>query len=93
MDTDFFGLEGFEWDTGNVGKNLEKHGISTAQAEEIFFHFYTVFPDPRHSAKETRYGIYGVTNMGEILFIAFAVRNRRIRIISARSANKKERYF
>jgi len=72
-------------------KSLEKHGISALETEEAFFNFYIVFPDQRHSATESRFGIYGQTNAGKILFIAFTIRARRARIISARPASKKER--
>jgi uncharacterized DUF497 family protein len=91
MDIDLGKLEGFEWDEGNQSKSLEKHGITPLETEEAFFHFYLVFPDPRHSKAEPRFGMYGQTNSGKLLFIAFTIRNRQVRIISARPANKKER--
>lgn len=28
---------GFQWDEGNLEKNLEKHGVAFWEAEEIFF--------------------------------------------------------
>jgi uncharacterized DUF497 family protein len=28
---------GFEWDQGNLLKNWEKHGVSAAECEQIFF--------------------------------------------------------
>ena len=83
--------EGFEWDKGNHIKSLEKHAITTLQTEEAFFNFYVVFPDQRHSKTEKRFGMYGQTNASELLFIVFTIRKRRIRIISVRPANKKER--
>ncbi len=91
MLTDFSKLEGFDWDEGNQSKSLEKHKITPLETEEAFFHFYIVFPDQRHSTSEQRYGMYGKTNAGKLLFIAFTIRNRRVRIISARPASKKER--
>ena len=27
----------FQWDSGNESKSLQKHGISTTEAEEIFY--------------------------------------------------------
>jgi len=83
--------EGFEWDEGNQAKSLEKHGITQLETEESFFNFYIVFPDQRHSQTEKRFGMYGQTQAGKLLFVAFTIRTRRIRIISARPANKKER--
>ena len=29
-------ITGFEWDTGNTRKN-EKHGVTAAEAEQVFF--------------------------------------------------------
>ena len=81
----------FEWDRGNQAKSLQKHGISARQAEETFFHPKLVIPDQRHSKIEHRLGMYGQTNSGKILFIAFTIRNRRIRVISARTADREER--
>lgn len=83
--------EGFEWDEGNQTKSLEKHGITKLETEEAFFNFYVVFPDQRHSQTEKRFAMYGQTNAGKLLFIAFTIRNRLIRIISVRRANKQER--
>ncbi len=81
----------FDWDNGNIGKSLQKHGISDQEAEETFFHFKQVILDQRHSKDEQRFGMFGHTNSGKILFIAFTIRKKRVRIISARPADKKER--
>ena len=81
----------FEWDEGNQAKSLVKHDITKTEAEEIFFHFKLVQPDQRHSKIEPRFGMYGQTNAGKILFIAFTIRKGRVRIISARLASKRER--
>lgn len=91
MDIDLSKLEGFDWDKGNDSKSLKKHGITILEAEETFFNPYVVFPDPRHSANEPRYGMYSTTNSGKVLFVSFTIRGRLARVISARPANKKER--
>lgn len=91
MNVDLSKLEGFDWDEGNQSKSLKKHGITPLETEEAFFNFYLVFPDQWHSAGESRYGMYGQTNTGKILFIAFTIRGQRVRVISARPASKKER--
>ena len=31
------GVEGFDWDAGNTAKNVLGHGVSQAEAEEMFF--------------------------------------------------------
>jgi uncharacterized DUF497 family protein len=81
----------FDWDNGNQTKNLHKHGITTQDAEETFFAPKLVSPDQRHSKTEPRFGMLGQTNAGAILFIAFTIRKKQVRIISARPANKQER--
>ena len=50
-----------------------------------------VIEDYKHSIKENRYYVLGKTNAKRKLFIVFTIRNNRIRIISARDMNKKER--
>lgn len=85
-------LEGFEWDAGNRDKNWLKHQVSAGECEEAFFNLPLLLnPDPAHSAAEPRYYALGQTNAGRLLFIAFTVRNKRIRVISARDMSQKER--
>ncbi len=36
---------GFQWDKGNIRKNREKHLVSTAECEEIFFNQSLVVAD------------------------------------------------
>lgn len=81
----------FDWDQGNVNKNVKKHGITDKEAEEVFLNFNIIVPNQRHSRTEIRYGATGQTNDDKILFIAFTIRKGQIRIISARPADKKER--
>ena len=47
--------------------------------------------DTAHSTKEDRYRALGKTDEGRTLFLAFTLRNGKIRVITARDANKKER--
>lgn len=83
---------GFEWDENNIQKNLEKHNVTPVETEEIFFNKpLLVAPDIEHSHSEVRYFALGVTDSGRYLFIAFTIRNRRIRVISSRDMSRKER--
>lgn len=83
----------FEWDVWNRQKNEEKHGVSALEAESAFFDpAYKLFRDVKHStAKEDRFLIYGQSLKKRILMIGFTIRQSRIRIITARSASRKER--
>ena len=85
-------INGFDWDTGNIDKNLKKHGISTKEAEEVFLdEDLAIERDIRHQEIEERYIAVGKSFARKILFIIFTFRKEKIRIISARIANKKER--
>lgn len=82
---------GFDWDDGNEGKNWNKHRVSDGEAEEIFFHDPLVAgSDAAPSTKERRYFALGQTNVGRPLFVAFTIRERLIRVISAREMTKRE---
>ena len=84
-------VEGFEWDGGNVGKSREKHGITPEEAEEVFLNAPMVAEDVRHSVAEPRWIAYGTTFDGKGLAVAFTVRRKRVRVISAPPMSRKER--
>lgn len=87
------GLVEFEWDKGNVDKN-KKHGVENKESEEIFLDEERfIFKDRVHSNKEERFRILGKTKEGRVLFLVFTIRGKKVRIISARDVNKKERRF
>lgn len=82
----------FDWDKGNKEKNWEKHQVDFRECEEIFFNKpVKFFPDPKHSKKEKRFVVYGITNKGRKLTIVFVFRNKKIRVVSAQSMSRKER--
>lgn len=89
---DLRNIVGFEWDKGNIEKSYKKHSILPNEAEEIFLdENILILEDAEHSKREKRFEAIGKIIEGKILFLAFTVRKDRIRIISARSANQKER--
>ncbi len=89
---DFSFVTGFEWDEGNRTKNWEKHRVSQAECEQVFFNEpLLLFPDVRHSQHEPRYYVLGHTNAGRYLFVVFTIRGTLIRVISARDMSRKER--
>lgn len=88
----FASLEGFEWDRGNRSKSRFKHGVQPAEAEEAFFHRpLLVQTDHAHSALEERFQLLGRSASGRRLFVAFTVRGKFVRIISARDQSRQER--
>jgi uncharacterized DUF497 family protein len=83
----------FEWDKGNINKNLKKHKVTNQEAEEAFKNKPVfIFKDEEHSTlREGKYGLFGRTNRGRQLSIAFTIRKDKIRIVMARDISKKER--
>jgi hypothetical protein len=82
---------GFDWDESNAVKNWERHRVTPEEAEDVFFHEpLIVRSDSKHSAREKRYRAIGSTSRGRLLFVAFTVRRRLIRVISARDMNRRE---
>jgi uncharacterized protein len=83
----------FEWDDDKARINLEKHEISIDLARHVF-------DDPAREERldddpvEERWIAIGMAD-GRVLFVVFTERDGRMRIISARKANKNEqaRYF
>ena len=88
----FIQLSGFDWDEANREKNWIKHKVDYKESEEIFFN-KPLFIDEnlKHSSKEKRFEALGQTNKGRGLFVVFTIRNNKIRIISARDQDSKER--
>lgn len=77
-----------------AASNLEKHGVSFGEAVTVFNDpmFVTVIDD-EHSQDEERYITVGLSNAIRLLVVAHTDRDGLVRIISARSATKKEEYF
>lgn len=84
----------FEWDDQKAALNLARHGLSFDDAA-------TAFDDPagfevadlRRDYGEARFRLIAKAWDGQILAVIVTERGERIRIISARLANKKERDF
>ena len=94
MDFDeyFDGFTGFQWDTGNATKNWERHSVSRAEAEQVFFNQpLVVVSDNEHSFSEPRWFALGQTDLRRLLFVVFTARGDLIRVISARDITKRER--
>jgi len=82
----------FEWDEGNKEKNWKKHKVDFRECEEIFSNKeLKIFYDIKHSQKENRFVALGITDKKRRLIITFTIRNKKIRVISARDMSRKER--
>jgi len=92
---DLSAIEGFDWDEGNSQKNPDKHGVTQTEAEQIFVGEPLLAEDIRHSQDEPRYQALGSTAGGRRLHVTFTLREsgRKVRVISARDMNRKERAY
>lgn len=85
----------FEWDPNKAASNVGKHKVSFEEAATVFAdpNSLTAY-DPDHSRDEDRFITIGTSNNGRILLVSPTDREDRIRIISARTATRREcRYF
>jgi uncharacterized DUF497 family protein len=80
----------YEWDDQKAADNFAKHGVSFDAARDIFNDPFAIdWLDDREDYGEERYGILGMVN-DRLLFVAYTLRDERIRIISARGAEPYE---
>jgi hypothetical protein len=87
-------MTAFQWDYGNQKKNFLKHHVSNPECEEAFFdHSKKIFKDVLHSANEHRFILLGKTKNDRVLFVVFTLRSAKVRVISARELNLKERHL
>ena len=88
-------IAGFDWDIGNSRKSAEKHDVSQAEAESIFFNDPLIVADEKHSGTDRRFNALGKTAQNRLLHVTFTLRRNGtiIRVISARDMHRKERKF
>ncbi|MBE9202654.1 BrnT family toxin [Synechocystis salina LEGE 06099] len=80
----------FEYDPQKAKSNRQKHGISFAEAEMVFFDPLTIHELDPDSTTEERFIALGMGNTGSILVVVYTLRGEIIRLISARRATKQE---
>jgi uncharacterized DUF497 family protein len=82
----------FEWDPGKAALNRRKHRVSFEEASSVFGDpLALTFRDPDHSADEARWLTFGTSRSGVLLVVSHTFRRKRVRLISARRANRAER--
>ena len=81
----------FDWDTAKSEASLEKHGISFNEARHIFDGPVLTWVDDRKDYGETRFISIGALSPRAVLVVVHTERNGKIRLISARKANRQER--
>ena len=85
------GVRGFEWDHGNTN-TVEARGFTMADVERAFLNGRgTYFPDLRHSGREGRFWLIGLTDDGRHITVPFTVRDDLIRPVTAWTTARKYR--
>jgi uncharacterized DUF497 family protein len=84
----------FEWDPGKARSNLEKHGVSFAEAGRVFLDPHRIETyDETEAHGEDRWRTIGLVEV-VLLVVVYTIRGRDadiIRLISARQADSHER--
>lgn len=82
----------FEWDPIKSKTNFKKHNVTFDEASTCFYDYKAyIFFNEKHSDIEHRELLIGYSFQGRLLISSFTNRESKIRIISSRQANKKER--
>jgi len=82
----------FEWDPQKATANQRKHGVTFDEAVTAFGDLFgIVVDDPRHSVVEDRMALLGYSQANRLLAVMFTERGDRVRLISARTATRRER--
>ena len=81
----------FEWDDRKAARNVADHGVTFEVARDAFKDpFGTSRPDESMSYGEDRYTLLAMVD-GRLMHVTFTYQEDRIRIISARGAEPRER--
>ena len=81
----------FDWDSAKNEANLKKHGISLDEAKHIFDGPTLTRADDRQDYGENRDISLGTLSSDAVLVVVHTERRDKIRLISARKANRGER--
>jgi len=82
----------FTWDRRKDRANLEKHGLSFAEASTVFADpLAATIDDPDHSEGEARFVTMGFTANNRLIVVSHTEEGDTVRIISAREATSHER--
>ena len=86
----------FEWNDAKARANWKAHGVRFELAKTVFRDPFAIERvDDREDYGEERFVIVGMAEGHVLLYVAYAEREERIRIISARRATQYEQddYF
>ena len=78
----------FEWDNANLD-HVHRHRVTTTEIAEVFRRPVTYIA--AYNRGETRYAVVGRTDTGRYLTVFYTWRRDRLRVVTARDANPRER--
>lgn len=81
--------EEFDWDNDNIG-HIAEHGVEAWEVEEAFSD-YDRIEEAYNVPGERRWAFIEATEVGRILFVVYTHRRGKIRIVTARSAEDREK--
>ena len=82
--------DSLDWDNKKAAANARKHAVTFEMARDVFKDPFAIDElDDRDDYGEVRFIITGMVE-GHLLFVAYTMRDERIRIISARGAEPFE---
>ena len=85
--------EFFEWYDTKAATNWREHGVSFSHAVKVFRDIFAAeWIDDREDYSEERVNILGMCD-GVLLHVTYTERGERIRLISARRAEKHEQDY
>lgn len=79
----------FDWDDDNESHVLE-HGLDPYDVEDAFYNQHISTPAYNQDG-ERRYGLIGATDGERIITVIYTYRDGRIRVVTARDADKSEK--
>ena len=84
----------FKWDPAKARENKKRHGVDFHEAASVLDDpLSATFPDPVHSRQERRFLTIGVSSKQRLLVVSHTEEGETVRIISARTAERRERKF
>jgi uncharacterized protein len=80
-----------EWDPNKAQSNLDKHGVRFPDAEGVLFDPNARSFEDTSAQGEQRFVVIGLDHLWRMLVVVYTNRGNRVRLISARLANRSER--
>jgi hypothetical protein len=83
-------IERISWDQETVD-HIYNHSVSPEEVEEVLFN--DVDPPLMMRGREGKYLAYGKTHGGRLLFVVWASKYKKTKIITARNMTQREKRF